>query len=101
MSVMDVVAWLLAPLAGIVVGLRMRWSSLAMLVGLALVITSVVVWGNSVDNYSNNDCQPGEPCPTGERVIRVVNPIFFLLGSALFLVAFGRALWADLRGLRR
>jgi hypothetical protein len=28
-------------------------------------------------------------------------PIFFLLGSALFLVAFGRAVWTELRGLRR
>ena len=100
MSVTDVV-WLLPPLAGVALGLRMRTNGLALLLGLVLVATSVVLWGYSVDNYSNNDCQPGEPCPTGERVIRVVNPVFFLLGSTLFLVALARLVWSDLRGLRR
>jgi len=101
MSVTDVVVWLLAPLAGVALGSRMRSSVLALLLGLGLVITSVVVWGYSVDHYSNNDCQPGEPCPTGDRVIRVANPVFFFLGSTLFLVAFGRSLWHDFRVRRR
>jgi len=45
MSVTDVVVWLLAPLAGVALGSRMRSSVLALLLGLGLVITSVVVWG--------------------------------------------------------
>ena len=45
MSVTDVVVWLLAPLAGVALGPRMRSSVLALLLGLGLVITSVVVWG--------------------------------------------------------
>jgi hypothetical protein len=69
MSVMDVVACFWRRSRESSWALRMRWSALAMLVGLAFVIMSVVLWGYSVDNYSNNDCQPGEPCPTGERVI--------------------------------
>jgi hypothetical protein len=93
-------AWLLPPLGGAALGLRMRSSVLAFLLGLAVVTASVVLWGYSVDNYSNNDCQPGEPCSTGEQVIRVVIPVCFLFGSTLFLVAFGRSLWNDFRARR-
>ena len=101
MSVVDVVIWLLVPLVGIVVGLRMRWSALAMLAGFGLVLTSLALFGYSLDHYSNNDCQPGEPCSTAEQVIRYVIPIFFSFGSALGLAAFGRTFWAELRDLRR
>ena|SRR2546422_704771 len=100
MSVLDVVGWVLAPLAGMALGLRMRSTTLALLLGLVLVVTSVVLWGYSW-NYSNNDCQPGEPCPTGEQVVRVVNAIFIPLGSLLFLVALARGLWNDFRVRRR
>jgi hypothetical protein len=97
MSVLDVVVWLLPPLAGVVLGLWMRSTVLAFLLGPGLVITSIALWGYSADHYSNNDCQPGQPCPTGEPVIRVVIPGFFLLGSTLFLVAFARSLWNEVR----
>jgi hypothetical protein len=100
MSVADVVVWVLPPLAGVALGLRMRSTTLALLLGLALVITSFVLFGYSMDHYSNNDCQPGEPCTTGERVIDVVNPIFFFFGSALFLVALVRSVWNDFRAGR-
>jgi hypothetical protein len=100
MSVADVVVWVLPPLAGVALGLRMRSTTLALLLGLALVITSFVLFGYSMDHYSNNDCQPGEECPTGDRVIRVVNPVFFFLGSILFLVALARGLWIDFRAGR-
>jgi hypothetical protein len=95
MSILDVVAWVLAPLVGAALGLWMRSTTLALLLGLALVITSFVLFGYSMDHYSNNDCQPGEPCPAGERVIDFINPVFFFLGSTLFLVALARGLWID------
>jgi hypothetical protein len=96
MSVPDVVVWVLPPLAGAAMGLRMRSTALALLLGLILVITSVVVWGFSW-NYPNGACQEGEPCPTGDRVIQVVFPILFLEGLTLFLVALARSLWNDFR----
>jgi hypothetical protein len=99
MSVTDVV-WLLPPLAGVALGLFLRSSAIALLLGLALVVISFFLWGYSVDHYSNNDCQTGEPCPAGEQVIDVVNPVLFLLGSALALVAVGRTLWNYWSGLR-
>jgi hypothetical protein len=100
MSVLNVVGWALAPLAGVALGLRMRSTTLALLLGLALVITTFVLWGYSW-NYSNNDCQPGEPCPTGYHVIQIVDAVLFPLGSVLFVVALARGLWRDyLRGLR-
>jgi hypothetical protein len=40
MSVLDIVAWLLSPLAGAALGLRMRSSALALLLGLVLMVTS-------------------------------------------------------------
>jgi hypothetical protein len=46
MSVPDVVVWVLPPLAGAAMGLRMRSTALALLLGLILVITSVVVWAS-------------------------------------------------------
>ena len=97
MSVLEVVVWLLPPLAGVVLGLWMRPTVLAFLLGPGLVITSIVLWGYSVDHYSNNDCQPGQPCPTAEPIIRVGIPGFFLLGSTLFIVAFARSLWNEVR----
>jgi hypothetical protein len=99
MSLLDVVGWILAPLAGVALGLRMRSTTLALMLGLALVITSVVLWGYSW-SYPNSACQPGEPCPTGDHIIRVVNGVFFPLGSTLFFVALARGLWIDARGLR-
>ncbi len=78
----------------------MRSTTLALLLGLALVITSFVLFGYSMDHYSNNDCQSGEQCPTGDRIIRIVNPVFFFLGSTLFLVALARGLWIDFRAGR-
>src|SRR3954453_9443452 len=79
MSVVGFVLWVLPPLAGAALGLWVRSSAAALLLGLVLVITSIVVWSYSW-NYSNNDCQPGEPCPTGYRVIEIVFPILFLGG---------------------
>src|SRR5438552_3076654 len=92
MSVLDLVGWVVAPLAAVALGLRIRSTTLALLLALGLVITSFFLWGYSW-NYSNNDCQPGEPCPTGDHVIRVVNAVIFPLGSVLFLVALARGLW--------
>ena len=103
MSVTDVV-WLLPALAGVALGLLLRSRVLPLLLGLALLIACFILFGYSVDQYSNNDCQPGESCPTGEQVIRIVNPILFLLGSTLFLAGSGRNLWTfchELRAWRR
>jgi hypothetical protein len=77
----------------------MRSTTLALMLGLGLVVTTFFLWGYSW-NYSNNDCQPGEPCPTGLRVIEVVNAVFFPLGSILFFVAIARGLWNDFRARR-
>ena len=99
MSVTDVV-WVLPPLAGVALGLRLGSSAFALLLGLVLVIASFFLWGYSVDHYSNNDCQPGEPCPTGEQVIDVIDPVAFLLGSALVIVSFGRTVSNYVSGLR-
>jgi hypothetical protein len=98
-SVTDVI-WLLPALAGVALGLLLRPKGLPLLLALALLITCFILFGYSVDHYSNNNCQFGEPCPTGDQVIRIVNPIFFWLGAPLFLVAFGRNLWATWRDLR-
>jgi hypothetical protein len=97
MSVLEVVTWVVVPLVGVALGLRMRSTALALLLGFLLFITAVVLWGYSVDHYSNNDCQLGEPCPTGDRVIRVVNAVFVPLGPTLFLTALARSLWNDFR----
>jgi hypothetical protein len=99
MSVIDVV-WILPPLAGIALGLLLRSSVLALLLGLALVVTSFILFGYSFDHYSNNDCQPGEPCSTGEQVIETLTPVLFLAGSALVIVSFGRTVWEYFSGLR-
>jgi hypothetical protein len=61
MSVTDAIVWFLPPLAGVALGLRMRSSALAILLGFVLVLASVVVWGYSW-NYPNGACEPGEPC---------------------------------------
>jgi hypothetical protein len=99
MSVTDAIVWFLPPLAGVALGLRMLSSALAILLGFVLVLASVVVWGYSW-NYPNGACEPGEPCPTGDRVIQVVTPVLFLLGSFLFLIALARSLWNDFRAGR-
>jgi hypothetical protein len=88
------VVWLLPALAGVALGLLLRSTLLALLLGFVLVIISFVLFGYSIDHYSNNDCQSGEPCPTGEQIIRIVEPVSFLLGSTLVLVAFGRTVWS-------
>ena len=103
MSITDF-AWVLPALAGAAFGWFVRSKALALLLGVALLVTSVLLLGYSLSNYSNNDCQPGEPCPSGEQVIRVLGPVSFLGGSTLLLVAFGRHLrsfWRDLRVWRR
>ncbi|SRR6266516_5358688 len=100
MSVTDALTWFLPPLAGVALGLRMRSTAVAMLLGFVLVIASFVVWGYSW-NYPNGTCQQqGEPCPTGDHVIQIVTPVLFLLGSFLFLIALGRSLWNDFRAGR-
>jgi hypothetical protein len=98
-AVTDVV-WLLPPLAGLALGLWLRSTLLALLLGFVLVIISFVLFGYSIDHYSNNDCQSGEPCPTGEQVIDIVEPVSFLLGSTLVLVASGRTVWSYGREVR-
>jgi hypothetical protein len=106
MSVSDVVwlVWLIPALAGAALGLRLRSSLLALLLGFVLVIISFILFGYSIEHYSNNDCQSGEPCPTGEQVIGIIEPVSFLLGSTLVLVAFGRTVWTygcEVRAWRR
>ena len=98
MSVTDLL-WLLPPFAGVVLGLRLRSPAIPLLVGFVLVVVSLALFGYSMDNYSNYDCQPGEPCPTGEQVIDVVMPVAFLLGASLVLVGFARVVWDYLSGL--
>ena len=103
MSITDVL-WLLPVVAGVVLGRVLRSSGLALLLGLGLVVLSFILFGYSVDHYDNNDCQPGQPCPTGEQVVEIVTPTAFLLGSTLVLVAFGRSVWdygSELRTRRR
>jgi hypothetical protein len=87
-------------LAGAALGVVFRSSLLALLVGFVFVVVSFVLFGYSLDHYSNNDCQPGEPCSTGEHVIRIVEPASFLFGSALVLVGLGRSVWDHWSGLR-
>jgi hypothetical protein len=98
-SVIDAV-WVLPLLAGVALALLLRSSVLALLLGFLVVVTSFILWGYSIDHYSNNDCQTGEPCPTGEQVIGVLDPVFFLGGSALVLVSFGRTVRNYVSGLR-
>jgi hypothetical protein len=99
LSLTDVL-WVLPVLAGAVLGVVLRSTALALLLGFALVLASFFLFGYSIDHYSNNDCQPGEPCTTGEQVIRIVEPGSFLLGATLVLVAFGRTIWNYWSGLR-
>jgi hypothetical protein len=68
MSITDIL-WLLPVLGGAALGVVFRSSALALLLGFVLLGLSFVLWGYSIDHYSNNDCQPGEPCPTGEQAI--------------------------------
>ena len=99
MSVADVV-WILLALAGVAVGLLMRSSPLAAALGLLMVVASFILFGYSW-NYENNDCQPGEPCPTGLRVIRVLNAVFVPFGSTLFIVGLARVALGVMRGTPR
>ncbi len=89
MSVTDVI-WVLPALAGVALGFLLRPKWVPLLLGLVLVTASVVLFGYSLATYSSNDCQQGEPCPAGEQVIRVVEPVALLVGAPLFLAAFGR-----------
>jgi hypothetical protein len=94
------IVWVLPLLAGVALALLLRSTVLALLLGFLVVVTSFILWGYSIDHYSNNDCQPGEPCPTGEQVIDVLGPVFFLGGSALVLVSLGRTVWNYVSALR-
>jgi hypothetical protein len=100
MSVTDLV-WLLELLAalalGAAAGLLMRSSVLGVVLGFALVVIGVILWGYSMEHYPNNACQTGEPCPTGDRVIRHVNAVFLGGGAILLLVAWLRTVWTLLR----
>jgi hypothetical protein len=100
MSVTDLV-WLLELLAavalGVAVGVRMRPSVLGVVLGFALVVIAVILWGYSMEHYSNNACQTGEPCPTGDRVIRHINAVFLNGGATLLLVAWLRTVWTLLQ----
>jgi hypothetical protein len=98
------VVWLLPVLAGVALGLLLRSSAIALLLGFVLVVVSFFLFGYSIDHYENGDCQSGAPCPTGEHVIEYLEPACFLAGSALVLVAFARTLrnyWCGLRAWRR
>jgi hypothetical protein len=99
MSVADVV-WILSAVAGVAVGLLIRSSPLAAAIGLLMVAASLILFGYSW-NYENNDCQPGEPCPTGLSVIRVVNAVFVPFGPTLFIVGLARVALGVLRGSPR
>jgi hypothetical protein len=102
MSVADLL-WLLQPFAAIAlavaVGLRAR-PELGLILGLALVFLALLLLGYSLSNYPNTACQTGEPCPTGDRVIRVINPVFLWGGATLILVALSRTLWTSSTLLR-
>jgi hypothetical protein len=98
-SLLDVVGWVLAPLAGVALALRIRSTTFALMLSLAVVVTTFVLWGYSW-NYPNGACQPGEPCPTADHVIQIANAILFPLGSTLFVVALARGLWLVVRDLK-
>jgi hypothetical protein len=86
----------------VALGLLLRSSAIALLLGFVLVVVSFFLFGYSIDHYENGDCQSGAPCPTGEHVIEYL--ACFLAGSALVLVAFARTLrnyWCGLRAWRR
>jgi hypothetical protein len=100
MSAIDVL-WVLPLLAGVGLGLLLRSSVIGLLLSSALLVTSFILFGYSVDHYSNNDCQPGEPCSTAEQIIEVLTPSLFLGASALFLASFGRSIWSALFTGRR
>lgn len=92
MSLADTL-WLLPALAGLALGIRLRWPAMSLLLGLALFVISLMLFGYSLDHYENGDCQAGAPCPTGEHVIEYAIPIAFLAGCALVLGGFSRTVW--------
>jgi hypothetical protein len=98
MWVLDVV-WIVSLLVGAVLALRLPSSALAILLGVALLITSFILWGYSW-NYENWECQTGEVCPTGLRIIEILNSVFFPLSASLLVVGFARSLWTALRDLK-
>jgi hypothetical protein len=87
MSLADTL-WLLPALGGLALGARLRWTAVSLLLGLAFVVLSVMLFGYSLDHYDNGDCQAGAPCPTGEHVIEYAWPIAFVLGCTLVLGGF-------------
>ena len=84
--------WLLPVLGGLALGAWLRWTAVSLLLGLAFVVLSLMLFGYSLDHYENGDCQAGAPCSTTEHVVEYW-PLAFLLGCTLVLGGSGRTVW--------
>jgi hypothetical protein len=69
---MAVTALLIAAsvVAGLVIGLRVR-PLIALIVAAMSALVVLLLFGYALSNYPN--CEEGQPCPPGERVIEHLN----------------------------
>ena len=98
MSLTDALWIFLPALAGVVIGTKLPSRVAALMLGPAVLLVAFVLFVYALGTYEN--CEAGQPCPTGERVIDIVNPILFWGGSALFVVGLVRYVWFWWRSVR-